>query len=168
METSDESSQEGEEIDPMEIATTVTIVEEDGTTSVVEGAQVVSDPGRYVGSPTTTSQQQVTYQVVTTEDIGSYVQSAQPTVQLGGSQYYVVSGAVARPQVLDVGRSLGRYSVVQKGSARDDKKRATHNEVERRRRDKINGWISKLAKIVPSCADESASKNQVGPTSPVV
>lgn len=40
IDTSDEDSQE--EIDPMEIATTVTIVEEDGTTSVVEGAQVSS------------------------------------------------------------------------------------------------------------------------------
>lgn len=32
---------------------------------------------------------------------------------------------------------------------RDDRRRATHNEVERRRRDKINNWIAKLAKILP-------------------
>lgn len=44
----DDDSHEEIEIDPMEIATTVTIVEEDGSTSVVEGAQVssvVSDAG---------------------------------------------------------------------------------------------------------------------------
>ncbi|XP_020288114.1 upstream stimulatory factor 2-like [Pseudomyrmex gracilis] len=34
---------------------------------------------------------------------------------------------------------------------RDDKRRATHNEVERRRRDKINNWITKLGKIIPDC-----------------
>ncbi|XP_058800214.1 upstream stimulatory factor 1 isoform X2 [Phymastichus coffea] len=35
---------------------------------------------------------------------------------------------------------------------RDDRRRATHNEVERRRRDKINNWISKLGKIIPECS----------------
>lgn len=32
---------------------------------------------------------------------------------------------------------------------RDDRRRATHNEVERRRRDKINHWIMKLGSIIP-------------------
>ncbi|XP_055695984.1 hormone-sensitive lipase-like isoform X2 [Lutzomyia longipalpis] len=32
---------------------------------------------------------------------------------------------------------------------RDERRRATHNEVERRRRDKINNWILKLSKIIP-------------------
>lgn len=32
---------------------------------------------------------------------------------------------------------------------RDERRRATHNEVERRRRDKINNWITKLSKIIP-------------------
>lgn len=36
-------------------------------------------------------------------------------------------------------------------SQRDDRRRATHNEVERRRRDKINNWITKLGKIIPEC-----------------
>ncbi|KAK3932850.1 Upstream stimulatory factor 1, partial [Frankliniella fusca] len=38
---------------------------------------------------------------------------------------------------------------------RDDKRRATHNEVERRRRDKINTWIMELSKIVPDCVPET-------------
>ncbi|XP_055306514.1 upstream stimulatory factor 1 isoform X2 [Sitodiplosis mosellana] len=33
---------------------------------------------------------------------------------------------------------------------RDDRRRATHNEVERRRRDKINHWIMKLGAIIPA------------------
>jgi len=36
-------------------------------------------------------------------------------------------------------------------SSRDERRRATHNEVERRRRDKINTWIMKLAAVVPDC-----------------
>ena len=52
-------------------------------------------------------------------------------------------------------------SGVGKAAVRDEKKRATHNEVERRRRDKINGWINKLAKIVPSCNDDNTKQGQV-------
>lgn len=33
---------------------------------------------------------------------------------------------------------------------RDDRRRATHNEVERRRRDKINHWIMKLGSLIPA------------------
>lgn len=32
---------------------------------------------------------------------------------------------------------------------RDERRRATHNEVEKRRRDKINNWIFKLGKLLP-------------------
>ncbi|XP_065213084.1 upstream stimulatory factor 1-like isoform X3 [Planococcus citri] len=39
---------------------------------------------------------------------------------------------------------------------RDDRRRATHNEVERRRRDKINNWIMKLSKIVPECHSDTS------------
>ncbi|XP_048008670.1 upstream stimulatory factor 2 isoform X1 [Megalobrama amblycephala] len=34
---------------------------------------------------------------------------------------------------------------------RDERRRAQHNEVERRRRDKINNWIVTLSKIIPDC-----------------
>lgn len=40
---------------------------------------------------------------------------------------------------------------------RDDRRRATHNEVERRRRDKINNWIAKLGKIIPECSNTTSS-----------
>lgn len=35
---------------------------------------------------------------------------------------------------------------------RDERRRAQHNEVERRRRDKINNWIETLSKIIPDCS----------------
>ncbi|XP_072354388.1 upstream stimulatory factor 1-like [Scyliorhinus torazame] len=44
--------------------------------------------------------------------------------------------------------------------ARDDKRRAQHNEVERRRRDKINNWIVQLSKIIPDCCVDSSKTGQ--------
>lgn len=45
---------------------------------------------------------------------------------------------------------------------RDERRRATHNEVERRRRDKINSWIMKLGSIIPD-ACESPNTRHAGP-----
>ncbi|XP_040183186.1 upstream stimulatory factor 2 isoform X2 [Rana temporaria] len=39
---------------------------------------------------------------------------------------------------------------------RDERRRAQHNEVERRRRDKINNWIVQLSKIIPDCNTETS------------
>ncbi|XP_069074371.1 upstream stimulatory factor 1 isoform X6 [Pleurodeles waltl] len=44
---------------------------------------------------------------------------------------------------------------------RDEKRRAQHNEVERRRRDKINNWIVQLSKIIPDCSMENTKSGQV-------
>lgn len=46
-------------------------------------------------------------------------------------------------------------------TARDERRRATHNEVERRRRDKINNWIVKLSKVVPECNMDHTKSGQV-------
>ncbi|XP_022901740.1 upstream stimulatory factor 2 isoform X1 [Onthophagus taurus] len=43
----------------------------------------------------------------------------------------------------------GTPTVSTASKKRDERRRATHNEVERRRRDKINNWIVKLSKIIP-------------------
>uniref|UniRef100_A0A131X9P8 Putative upstream transcription factor 2 c-fos n=1 Tax=Hyalomma excavatum TaxID=257692 RepID=A0A131X9P8_9ACAR len=45
-------------------------------------------------------------------------------------------------------------------TARDERRRATHNEVERRRRDKINNWIIKLSKIIPDCSSDLNKSGQ--------
>uniref|UniRef100_A0A6I8PQE6 Upstream stimulatory factor 2 n=1 Tax=Ornithorhynchus anatinus TaxID=9258 RepID=A0A6I8PQE6_ORNAN len=39
---------------------------------------------------------------------------------------------------------------------RDERRRAQHNEVERRRRDKINNWIVQLSKIIPDCNTDNS------------
>ncbi|XP_072166260.1 upstream stimulatory factor-like [Diadema setosum] len=45
-------------------------------------------------------------------------------------------------------------------TVRDERRRATHNEVERRRRDKINNWIVKLSKIIPDCNTDHSKQGQ--------
>lgn len=45
-------------------------------------------------------------------------------------------------------------------TAGDERRRATHNEVERRRRDKINNWIVKLSKIIPDCSSDLNKSGQ--------
>jgi len=44
---------------------------------------------------------------------------------------------------------------------RQGTRRATHNEVERRRRDNINNWIMKLGKLIPDC-NNSPENSQGG------
>ncbi|KAJ7995167.1 hypothetical protein DPEC_G00241750 [Dallia pectoralis] len=46
-------------------------------------------------------------------------------------------------------------------TSRDDKRRAQHNEVERRRRDKINNWIVTLSKTIPDCNIDPSKAAQV-------
>merc|ERR1712061_183836 len=47
-----------------------------------------------------------------------------------------------------------RSNLDEMGRPRDEARRKQHNDVERRRRDKINTWIAKLAKIIPECGDD--------------
>ena len=39
-------------------------------------------------------------------------------------------------------------------TSRDDKRRVSHNEVERKRRDKMSYWIIQLSTMIPACADD--------------
>ncbi|XP_031558966.1 basic helix-loop-helix domain-containing protein USF3-like [Actinia tenebrosa] len=51
--------------------------------------------------------------------------------------------------------------VLSGGIAQQTRRRIVHNEVERRRKDKINGWITKLAETIPGCLQGKQSKNLV-------
>ena len=44
---------------------------------------------------------------------------------------------------------------------RDEKRRANHNEVEKRRRNNINKWIVELSKIIPDCSNDQSKHGQV-------
>ncbi|KMQ95468.1 upstream stimulatory factor 1-like protein [Lasius niger] len=51
----------------------------------------------------------------------------------------------------------GSQNIITNVKKRDERRRVTHNEVERRRRDKINNWITKLGKLLADC-DQNVNK----------
>ncbi|MCJ8749717.1 hypothetical protein PDJAM_G00179510 [Pangasius djambal] len=82
--------------------------------------------------------------------------AADATLAPAAGQFYVM---MSPPDVLQTGtpRTIAprthTYSTKMDGTRapRDERRRAQHNEVERRRRDKINNWIVTLSKIIPDC-----------------
>ncbi|KAL0993796.1 hypothetical protein UPYG_G00114060 [Umbra pygmaea] len=74
-----------------------------------------------------------------------------------GGQLYVMMS----PQDVLGGANQGSIATCTKISNRDDKRRAQHNEVERRRRDKINNWIVQLSKTIPDCTLDASKNGQV-------
>ncbi|XP_042114543.1 upstream stimulatory factor 1 isoform X1 [Peromyscus maniculatus bairdii] len=97
-----------------------------------------------------------------------FVMMSPQEVLQGGSQRSIAPRTHPySPLVLLVCLFLGLItldSTVRKSEAprttRDEKRRAQHNEVERRRRDKINNWIVQLSKIIPDCSMESTKSGQ--------
>ena len=84
-------------------------------------------------------------------------------------QFYVI-GEASRPNVLTTTTGQHRSLVPRNNdqmvnqkftNSREEKRRVTHNEVERRRRDKINNWICRLAKILPDCPEMHHKNSQV-------
>ncbi|XP_041932540.1 upstream stimulatory factor 2 isoform X7 [Alosa alosa] len=93
------------------------------------------------------------------------VQATADPSQAGGQFYVMMS-----PQdVLQTGtpRTIAprthTYTTKMEGARapRDERRRAQHNEVERRRRDKINNWIVTLSKIIPDCNIDSSKTGAV-------
>ncbi|XP_028281665.1 upstream stimulatory factor 2 isoform X2 [Parambassis ranga] len=86
--------------------------------------------------------------------------TADPTLPQAGGQFYVM---MTPPDVIQTGaqRTIAPrtqpYPAKMDGprTPRDERRRAQHNEVERRRRDKINNWIVTLSKIIPDCSMDS-------------
>ncbi|XP_069372812.1 upstream stimulatory factor 2 isoform X2 [Paralichthys olivaceus] len=88
--------------------------------------------------------------------------TADPSIAQAGGQFYVM---MSPPEVLQTAspRTIAprahTYTAKVEGprAPRDERRRAQHNEVERRRRDKINNWIVTLSKIIPDCSVDSRS-----------
>ncbi|KAM9776931.1 upstream stimulatory factor 2 isoform X2 [Syngnathus typhle] len=82
--------------------------------------------------------------------------TSEPTITQGAGQFYVM---MTPPDVLQSAtqRTIAPRTHTYPGKVdgprapRDERRRAQHNEVERRRRDKINNWIVTLSKIIPDC-----------------
>lgn len=158
---------------------------EDGAGIVIEEAEIVDCDGDTVGEDGMRYQEALAYRVVqvngTTAGNEIELPVAQPannTVQVLTSpingQFYVIGNANDVFTTAQTSRSLApRGTTLQIETPRnastglkkrDDRRRATHNEVERRRRDKINNWIAKLGKIIPEC-NTNASANSNGNSS---
>jgi len=94
------------------------------------------------------------------------VQTADNAQTSGQQQFYVmmspqdvipVTGNNTPRIIAPRAQSLSQ-KVENSRSSRDERRRATHNEVERRRRDKINTWIMKLAAVVPDCQSDQSKQ----------
>lgn len=158
-----------------------------GTGIVIEEAEIVDCEGEPIGEDEMRYQEALAYRVVQvngttaiqpTNEIELPVsQPGNNTVQVLTSplngQFYVIGNAndvfttaqtsrslVPRATTLQIETPRNCTSGLKK---RDDRRRATHNEVERRRRDKINNWITKLGKIIPDC--NVSSTNTTGTSS---
>ncbi|XP_016939401.1 uncharacterized protein Usf [Drosophila suzukii] len=89
--------------------------------------------------------------VVTTQSVNPAVA---PSGNTTATSVLYGSHAQARSQPETAGQTP--TSKLEAYKKRDDKRRATHNEVERRRRDKINSWIFKLKEMLPSLSPSSS------------
>eukprot|EP00096_Caligus_rogercresseyi_P013496 TRINITY_DN612_c0_g2_i1.p1 TRINITY_DN612_c0_g2~~TRINITY_DN612_c0_g2_i1.p1 ORF type:complete len:216 (-),score=62.99 TRINITY_DN612_c0_g2_i1:602-1222(-) len=77
-----------------------------------------------------------------------------------GEQFYVIGGPTeAEGSDLHQGSPENKELGGLRDRRRDDRRRATHNEVERRRRDMINTWIMKLARLIPNLSNSSGKSN---------
>ncbi|XP_074653060.1 upstream stimulatory factor-like isoform X2 [Tubulanus polymorphus] len=130
-----------------------------------DATQVIASPFSNGNSPTDDSQPETRFTYFPNTTTADVTQAAADvaTIPVGqvsaaGGQFYVM---MSPPDVLQgPSRSIAprthSYTPKMEGArtTRDERRRATHNEVERRRRDKINNWIVQLSKLVPDCAAE--------------
>uniref|UniRef100_A0A8C6Y9V8 Upstream stimulatory factor 2 n=1 Tax=Naja naja TaxID=35670 RepID=A0A8C6Y9V8_NAJNA len=122
---------------------------------------VIQNPFSNGGSPATdavSGEARFTYFPASTvgDATAVSVQTTDQSLTQAGGQFYVM---MTPQDVLQTGtqRTIAPrthpYSPKMDGTRtpRDERRRAQHNEVERRRRDKINNWIVQLSKIIPDC-----------------
>ncbi|XP_052473861.1 upstream stimulatory factor 2 [Carassius gibelio] len=87
----------------------------------------------------------------------SIQKAADPTFTQTAGQFYVMmnpSDVLHSASQQTIAPRTHLYTVKMDSplrAPRDERRRAQHNEVERRRRDKINNWIVTLSKIIPDC-----------------
>ncbi|XP_061597299.1 upstream stimulatory factor 2-like isoform X4 [Cololabis saira] len=132
------------------------------------GQAVIQNPFSNGGSPsgeTAGGETRFAYFPATAVSDGTAVSvqaaaAADPAIAQAGGQFYVM---MSPPEVLQTtnARSIAprthTYTTKVEGPRppRDERRRAQHNEVERRRRDKINNWIVTLSKLIPDCTVDS-------------
>ncbi|XP_012535220.1 upstream stimulatory factor 2 isoform X2 [Monomorium pharaonis] len=76
--------------------------------------------------------------------------NAQLYVLSNGNEIITDSATAVVPNVTKL-QIEGSQNILSAKKKRTDRRRVVHNEVERRRRDRISNWISKLAKLLADC-----------------
>lgn len=152
----------------------VQVATQDGTESQAQvvaagfptGTQAVIQNPFSNGSPTGDGQTDARLAYFPASVAGDLTTQGDAAVTLAsqGGQFYVM---MSPQDVLQGQRNIApRTCLTPKmdgsRSSRDDRRRATHNEVERRRRDKINNWIVQLSKLIPDCSSEHSKAGQLG------
>ncbi|XP_037533290.1 upstream stimulatory factor 1 [Nematolebias whitei] len=115
-------------------------LEGDGSTETQYAYYPTSIADATAGTMVTTVQASDTLLGQTTPTGQLYVMMSPQEVLTGSSQRTIAPRTQPYISKQDVPRG-----------SRDEKRRAQHNEVERRRRDKINNWIVQLSKTIPEC-----------------
>ncbi|KAK7574029.1 hypothetical protein V9T40_011220 [Parthenolecanium corni] len=133
---------------------TYRVVQVSNTNTITPDSESSSLPQIISANPTLTSNQQI--QTVFTNPLNGqlYVIGSADEVYPKANSHKPIA-----PRTASVVENVGSPVI-----SRDDRRRATHNEVERRRRDKINNWISKLSKIVPECHSDNSKGYDAQPS----
>ncbi|XP_022325408.1 upstream stimulatory factor 2-like isoform X5 [Crassostrea virginica] len=146
------------------------------TNAFQPGAQaVIQSPFSNGGSPTPDNQAtetRFTYfpttvvtnadQVTSQGDVSGAWATGETAIQQAGQFYVMMSPQEVLQGQRNIAPRTGFTPKVEGvRTGRDDRRRATHNEVERRRRDKINNWIVQLSKVIPDCSQEHTKQGQV-------
>lgn len=135
-----------------------------------QGVPVIGSPFSNGSSPTAdgqTAETRFTYfpAVATTAEVAADGTSTAALAATPTGQFYVMMSSqdVLAGSPRSIAPRSHQYTSKVDGTrtVRDERRRATHNEVERRRRDKINNWIVKLSKIVPDCSQDHTKQGQL-------
>ncbi|KAK2176540.1 hypothetical protein NP493_657g01010 [Ridgeia piscesae] len=110
---------------------------------------IMQSPFSNGGSPTADSLTETRFTYVPAVTAGQFYVMMSPQDVLQGGQRTIAPRTGIAPRIEGT------------RSTRDDRRRATHNEVERRRRDKINNWIVQLSKLVPDCSIDLSKQGQI-------
>ncbi|XP_019753452.2 upstream stimulatory factor 2 isoform X1 [Dendroctonus ponderosae] len=119
----------------------------------------------------------ITYRVLQVQDASENFVTSGSSFTTASTLPEVIAGASLNGPIYVIGSTDGYASptgsrpiaprsaileapVVVQVKKKDEKRRTTHNEVERRRRDKINNWIGRLAKLLPGNPQEVKGTGQ--------
>ncbi|CAE1278390.1 USF [Acanthosepion pharaonis] len=132
---------------------------------------VIQAPFSNGGSPTPDNQSETRFTYFPSASTGEGAVTSQadvstataigPVTTAGGQFYVMMSPQDVLQGQRNIAPRTGFTPKLEGRSTRDDRRRATHNEVERRRRDKINNWIVHLSKLVPECSQDHNKQGQV-------